>query len=223
MLVKDFINIMENDITPDVLDLISNIDDSADNGVKNIKSKVKAYSERLNNDRQKIRTELDSEYKTNLSKLLGVEVKDLTQDEIDSIINSKIENSDVVKEANRIIAENNQKMVQEALDSNILKIKAINPDIDTAEKLIAHPQYADIDAKVKKGYDLYDAYVSVVGISNNDSGQGGNPGHKSISSNTIPYVQSENISESTLAAYRRAFPGKSDEEIIKMYRRDRTQ
>lgn len=213
---------MENDITPDVLDLIANTDDSADSGVKNIKSKVKAYSERLNNDRQKIRTELDSEYKANLSKLLGVEVKDLTKDEIDTIINSKIESSDVVKEANRIIAENNQKLVQEALDNNILKIKAINPDIDTAEKLIAHPQYADIDAKVKKGYDLYDAYVSVVGLSNNSS-QGGNPGHKSISSNTIPYVQSENISESTLAAYRRAFPSKSDEEIIKMYRRDRTQ
>ena len=213
---------MENDITPDVLDLISNIDDSADSGVKNIKSKVKAYSERLNNDRQKIRTEVDSEYKTNLSKLLGVEVKDLTQDEIDTIINSKIENSEVVKEANRIIAENNQKLVQEALDTNILKIKAINPDIDTIDKLLAHPQYADIDAKVKKGYDLYDAYISVVGISNN-SGQGGNPGHKSVSSNTIPYVQSENISENTLAIYRRAFPGKTDEEIIKMYRRDRAQ
>lgn len=213
---------MENDITPDVLDLISNIDDSADSGVKNIKSKVKAYSERLNNDRQKIRTEVDSEYKTNLSKLLGVEVKDLTQDEIDSIINSKIESSDVVKEANRIIAENNQKLVQEALDNNVSKIKAINPDIDTIDKLLAHPQYADIDAKVKKGYDLYDAYISVVGISNN-SGQGGNPGHKSVSSNTIPYVQSENISENTLATYRRAFPGKTDEEIIKMYRRDRAQ
>lgn len=213
---------MENDITPDVLDLISNIDDSADSGVKNIKSKVKAYSERLNNDRQKIRTEVDSEYKTNLSKLLGVEVKDLTQDEIDTIINSKIENSEVVKEANRIITENNQKLVQEALDTNVSKIKAINPDIDTIDKLLAHPQYADIDAKVEKGYDLYDAYISVVGISNN-SGQGGNPGHKSVSSNTIPYVQSENISESTLATYRRAFPGKTDEEIIKMYRRDRAQ
>lgn len=214
---------MGNDITLDALDAVISADDSADSGVKKIKDGVKAYSERLKNDREKIRTQVEVEYKTNLSKLLGVEVKDLTQDELDTIINSKVENSDVVKEANRIISENNQKLIQDALDSNVIKIKALNPDIDSVDKLLAHPQYNDIDAKVKKGYDLYDAYVSVVGSTGN-SGQGGNPGQKTnLNSTTIPYVSSEKISETTLATYRRAFPTKSDEDLIKMYRRDREQ
>ena len=43
---------MENDITLEALDAITNADDTADNSVKKIKDGVKRYSERLNNDRQ---------------------------------------------------------------------------------------------------------------------------------------------------------------------------
>lgn len=209
---------MENDITLEALDAISNADDTADNSVKKIKDGVKRYSERLNADRIKIRTELENQYKSELSQYFGTDIKSLSKEDIDEAIKLKIENSDVVKEANKIIEANNAKLVQEALDANINKIKALNPDIDTAEKLCAHPQYNDIKAKVDKGYELYDAYISVVGITSNSTGT--NPVRQSIDSKTISYVQPETISDATLQFYMKAFPNKTKEEIIAMYRRD---
>ena len=209
---------MENDITLEALDAISNADDTADNSVKKIKDGVKRYSERLNADRIKIRTELENQYKSELSQYFGTDIKSLSKEDIDEAIKLKIENSDVVKEANKIIEANNAKLVQEALDANINKIKALNPDIDTAEKLCAHPQYNDIKAKVDKGYELYDAYISVVGITSNSTGA--NPVRQSIDSKTISYVQPETISDATLQFYMKAFPNKTKEEIIAMYRRD---
>ena len=201
---------MENDITLEALDAITNADDTADNSVKKIKDGVKRYSERLNNDRQKIRTDVENQYKSKLSKILGVEIKDLTEEAINEALKIKIEDSDVVKEANKVIEANNAKLVQEALDANISKIKALNPDIDSAEKLCQHPQYDKIKEKIDKGYELYDAYISVVGFNNNSNA--GNPVKKSIDSKTI--------SDATLAYYQKAFPNKTKEEIIAMYRRD---
>ena len=209
---------MENDITLEALDAISNADDTADNSVKKIKDGVKRYSERLNADRIKIRTELENQYKSELSQYFGTDIKRLSKEDIDQSIKLEIENSDVVKEANKIIEANNAKLVQEALDANINKIKALNPDIDTVEKLCAHPQYNDIKAKVDKGYELYDAYISVVGITANSAGT--NPVRQSIDSKTISYVQPETISDATLQFYMKAFPNKTKEEIIAMYRRD---
>ena len=209
---------MENDITLEALDAIANVDDTADNSVKNIKDGVKSYSERFNNDIQKIRTDVDIQYKSELSKILGVEIKDLTKEAIDEALKIKIEDSDVVKEANKVIEANNAKLVQEALDANINKIKALNPNIDSAEKLCELPQYDEIKAKVDKGYELYDAYVSVVGFDSNSTGSA--PVKKSIDSKTISYVQPETISDATLSFYQKAFPNKTKEEIIAMYRRD---
>lgn len=210
---------MENDITLEALDAITNADDTADNSVKKIKDGVKRYSERLNTDRQKIKTELENQYKSELSQYFGTDLKSLSKADIDEAIKLKIEDSDVVKEANKIIEANNAKLVQEALDANINKIKALNPDIDTAEKLCAHPQYNDIKAKVDKGYELYDAYISVVGITSSST-TGTNPVRQSIDSKTISYVQPETISDATLQFYMKAFPNKTKEEIIAMYRRD---
>lgn len=209
---------MENDITLEALEAITNADDTADNSVKKIKDGVKRYSERLNNDRQKIRTDVENQYKSKLSKILGVEIKDLTEEAINEALKIKIEDSDVVKEANKVIEANNAKLVQEALDANISKIKALNPDIDSAEKLCQHPQYDKIKEKIDKGYELYDAYISVVGFNNNSNA--GNPVKKSIDSKTISYVQPETISDATLTYYQKAFPNKTKEEIIAMYRRD---
>ena len=209
---------MKDDITLEALDAITNVDDTADNSVKKIKDGVKRYSERLNNDRQKIRTDVENQYKSKLSKILGVEIKDLTEEAINEASKIKIEDSDVVKEANKVIEANNAKLVQEALDANISKIKALNPDIDSAEKLCQHPQYDKIKEKIDKGYELYDAYISVVGFNNNSNA--GNPVKKSIDSKTISYVLPETISDATLAYYQKAFPNKTKEEIIAMYRRD---
>ena len=209
---------MENDITLEALEAITNADYTADNSVKKIKDGVKRYSERLNNDRQKIRTDVENQYKSELSKILGVEIKALTEEAINEALKIKIEDSEVVKEANKVIEANNAKLVQEALDANISKIKALNPDIDSAEKLCQHPQYDKIKEKIDKGYELYDAYISVVGFNNNSNA--GNPVKKSIDSKTISYVQPETISDATLAYYQKAFPNKTKEEIIAMYRRD---
>ena len=217
-IIKEGEMVMENDITLEALEAITNADDTADNSVKKIKDGVKRYSERLNNDRQKIRTDIENQYKSELSKILGVEIKDLTEEAINEALKIKIEDSDVVKEANKVIEANNAKLVQEALDANISKIKALNPDIDSAEKLCQHPQYDKIKEKVDKGYELYDAYISVVGFNNNSNA--GNPVRKSIDSKTISYVLPETISDATLTYYQKAFPNKSKEDIIAMYRRD---
>ena len=210
---------MKDDITLEGLDAITNVDDTADKSVKKIKDGVKRYSERRNNDRQKIRTDVENQYKSELSKILGVEIKDLTEEAINEALKIKIEDSDVVKEANKVIEANNAKLVQEALDANISKIRALNPDIDSAEKLCQHPQYDKIKEKIDKGYELYDAYISVVGFNNNNSNTG-NPVRKSIDSKTMSYVQPDTISDATLAYYQKAFPNKTKEDIIAMYRRD---
>ena len=217
-IIKEGEMVMENDITLEALEAITNADDTADNSVKKIKDGVKRYSERLNNDRQKIRTDIENQYKSELSKILGVEIKDLTEEAINEALKIKIEDSDVVKEANKVIEANNAKLVQEALDANINKIKALNPDIDSAEKLCQHPQYDKIKEKIDKGYELYDAYISVVGFNNNSNA--GNPVRKSIDSKTMSYVQPDTISDATLAYYQKAFPNKTKEDIIAMYRRD---
>ena len=218
-IIKEGEMVMENDITLEALEAITNADDTADNSVKKIKDGVKRYSERLNNDRQKIRTDIENQYKSELSKILGVEIKDLTEEAINEALKIKIEDSEVVKEANKVIEANNAKLVQEALDANISKIKALNPDIDSAEKLCQHPQYDKIKEKIDKGYELYDAYISVVGFNNNNS-NAGNPVRKSIDSKTMSYVQPVTISDATLAYYQKAFPNKTKEDIIAMYRRD---
>ena len=209
---------MENEITLEALAAITNVDDTADNRVKKIKDGVKRYSERLNKDREKITTRVETQYKSKLSKILGVEIKDLTEEAINEALKIKIEDSDVVKEANKVIEANNAKLVQEALDNNINKIKALNPSIDSVEKLCELPQYDEIKAKVDKGYELYDAYISVVGFDSNSTGS--TPVKKSIDSKTISYVQPETISDATLSFYQKAFPNKTKEEIIAMYRRD---
>ena len=209
---------MENEITLEALDAITNVDDTADNSVKKIKDGVKRYSERLNKDREKITTEVETQYKSKLSKILGVEIKDLTEEAINEALKIKIEDSDVVKEANKVIEANNAKLVQEALDNNINKIKALNLSIDSVEKLCELPQYDEIKAKVDKGYELYDAYISVVGFDSNSTGS--TPVKKSIDSKTISYVQPETISDATFSFYQKAFPNKTKEEIIAMYRRD---
>lgn len=209
---------MENEITLEALDAITNVDDTADNSVKKIKDGVKRYSERLNKDREKITTEVETQYKSKLSKILGVEIKDLTEEAINGALKIKIEDSDVVKEANKVIEANNAKLVQEALDNNINKIKALNPSIDSVEKLCKLPQYDEIKAKIDKGYELYDAYISVVGFDSNSAGS--SPVKKSIDSKTVSYVQPETISDATLSFYQKAFPNKTKEEIIAMYRRD---
>lgn len=209
---------MENEITLEALDAITNVDDTADNSVKKIKDGVKRYSERLNKDREKITTEVEAQYKSKLSKILGVEIKDLTEEAINEALKIKIEDSDVVKEANKVIEANNAKLVQEALDNNINKIKALNPSIDSVEKLCELSQYNEIKAKVDKGYELYDAYISVVGFDSNSTGSA--PVKKSIDSKTISYVQPETISDATFSFYQKAFPNKTKEEIIAMYRRD---
>ena len=51
---------MENDITLEALDIITDADNTADNSVKKIKNGVKQYSERLNKDREKIRNEMSA-------------------------------------------------------------------------------------------------------------------------------------------------------------------
>ena len=82
---------MENDITLEALDAISNADDTADNSVKKIKDGVKRYSERLNADRIKIRTELENQYKSELSQYFGTDIKSLSKEDIDEAIKLKIE------------------------------------------------------------------------------------------------------------------------------------
>jgi hypothetical protein len=209
---------MEDNITLDALELLTSADDTADNSVKKIKNGVKQYSERLNKDREKIKNQLEADYKSTLSQFLGVEIKELTQKDIDDAINLKIENSDVVKKANQIIEENNAKLIQQNIDDNINKIKALNPSIDSVDKLCTHPQYDAIKAKVDKGYELYDAYISVVGVSSSPIPN--NMVRKGVDSKTVTYVQPDTISDATLSFYRKAFPGKTDAEILELYKRD---
>ena len=67
---------------------------------------------------------------------------------------------------------------------------------------------------------MYDAYISVVGFENTSSNSQSSIVKPNINSKTIPYVQPETMTEATLEFYKKAFPNKTKEEILAMYRRD---
>lgn len=208
---------ISNDYAEDELnDILDSSDIGADNSNR-VKSAAKKYSDRLNKDREHIRSELSTEYLSTLSKALGVEVKSFATEDLENAIKDAISQNETVKNANEVLKENEAKKVQEVLNENIKKIKAINSSIQTLDDIAKLDNYNDIKVKLDKGYDLYDAYISVCGLP-----KPGNDNYRRVSldSKTVSYVKPETMSSDEFKLYKMAFPNKTNEEILAMYRRD---
>lgn len=205
----------ENYANDELDEIINSSDIGADNADK-VKSAAKKYSDRLNKDRERIRGELSTDYLSALSKALGVDVKSFTAEDLKSAIDNAISQNETVKNANEVLKENEAKKVQEVLNENVNKIKSVNASIKSLDDVCKLDKYADIQAKVDKGYDLYDAYISVYGFPTG----GDTPKRVSLDSRTVSYVKPETMSDGEFAIYKKAFPNKTPEEILAMYRRD---
>lgn len=94
-----------NDELDDIIDSSSIGADNADK----VKNAAKKYSERLNKDREHIRSELSTEYLSTLSKALGVDVKSFNTEDLKSAIENAISQSETVKTLMKFLKRTKQR------------------------------------------------------------------------------------------------------------------
>ena len=208
------------------------------------KDKTKAYSERLNADRAKIRAELEAE---NIAKLdaiaqgrgfenwkeleeysnkqaledLGVTDSDAFSKYIDNIISK---NPKII-EANRILEEQAARDRDAKLNEEILKIHELDESIKTIDDLLASPNYDSVLEKVKAGASLLDAYRLanfdiLMGKASDRGSQKTyeNVANKShIKTSTGRAVNDIVVPSEVLSIYKKNMPNWTEEQIKKHY------
>ena len=155
----------------------SEVGESENEQTSSVKSSTKEYSERLNKDREKIRKEIEEEYKLkndNLAKARGFENWEELEEasnremleglgvndteEFKKYLKYVIDNNPTMVEAKAIIAEEQRRNAEKQLQEDIETISKIDPSITSIADLLAHPSYAGIADKVQKGMNIVDAY-----------------------------------------------------------------
>lgn len=208
------------------------------------KDKTKAYSERLNADRAKIKAELEAENKAKLDAIaqgrgfdtwdeleeysnkqaledLGVTDSDAFEKYIDNLISK---NPKII-EANRILEEQAQRDRDAQIEREIEKIHELDESIKTVEDLLASPNYDSVLEKVKQGVTLLDAYRlanfdSIVGRASDKASQKTyeNVANKShIKTATGRAVNDIVVPNDVLSIYKKNMPNWTEEQIKKHY------
>jgi len=151
--------------------------ETEDEQTSTVKNSTKEYSERLNRDREKIRKEIEEEYKLkndNLAKARGfenwAELEEASNREMlegfgvndtegfNKYLENVIANNPAMLQAKAIIAEDQRKNAERQIQEDIVTISKIDPSITSIADLLAHPSYANIAKKVENGMNLVDAY-----------------------------------------------------------------
>lgn len=210
---------------------------------------TKKYSERLNSDRKKIELEVKESYeKEQITKLdaiaktrgysgwkemedavdeqkldeLGIVDKDDFKKYLDGAISK---NEDIIK-AKEIIANQSKLDQDKLIGDQISKINKLNSKINTIDDLAKVDKYDELIDKVKKGYDMVDAYQILY------YNQIQSDNNKSAQINAINNVNSKShlkttnggssnsvikVPDDIMATYRHNSPNMTDKEIKSHY------
>ena len=150
------------------------------------------------------------------------------QDAVKPFINDMVNaHPDVIK-AREALALSHQQEAQRYVDSEIAKIKEINPDIKSFEDVMALKNFGDIEVLLQKNYTISDAY-KIANFNSILEGSG-----KKVAQQVRNGIDSKNhlsptkgagagdtvmVPEDIKEQYRVFNPGISDEEILKDYKK----
>lgn len=209
-------------------------------------SKTKAYSERLNKDREKLRLELEKEAQAKLDAIAKArnfdswaELEEFDQtekitgmgidnpDEFKKMINDLIINNPIVQEAQKVLNKQKKEDQEVYIKTQISEINKLDNGIKTINDLVKLDKYDEFTEKLDKGYSLVDAYKLTYfdKIKNNVE--------EDAKQNTLTNLESKshlkNISgkgskdvyvpDEIMATYKKNMPDMSEEEIRKHYSR----
>lgn len=159
--------------------------DDANGKTDDKKLRTKAYSERLNADRERIREEerkkireiLEKEQKEKLDSIAKKrnfdsweELEEFSEREqlealgiedenaFKEYLTEIINNNPEIKKAKEIIAEKEKMDKETYLNNQLKQISEINPEIKSLDDLVTIDKYDDFSDKVNRGYSLFDAY-----------------------------------------------------------------
>ena len=226
-------------------------DTTTDNGegeeVKTVKKSTKEYSERLKNDREKIRKELEEENNkrmdsiaksrgfenwkeleeySNKEQLQNLGVNDT--DAFEKYLNNIIENNPEMIKARAIIAEQQQKDAERQLNDQVTEIGKLDSSIKNVNDLLNHPSYEKVLNRVKNGANLVDAFKlenfdTLTGRASDAAVQHtlNNINNKSHVKTTSGSASSDVVVPTEVyAMYKRNLPNWTDEQIKKHYAKE---
>lgn len=169
----------ETNIDADNIETTDNTSNDVDNSEQEVqvKNSTKEYSERLKKDREKIRQEIEEEYKLkndNLAKARGYENwaeleeasnRELLEglgvndtEEFNKYLKYAIDNNPAIIEANNIINNQKKAEAERQLQADVAEISKLDPTIKDVNDLLAHPSYDRVYEKVQNGMSILDAY-----------------------------------------------------------------
>lgn len=221
--------------------------DTSKNEDAHVKTATKKYSERLNNDRAKIREDVEKEYTAKLDRIakargfenwaeledysaqqqleeLGVQDKDAFKNYINNIIDN---NSEVLR-ARQIIAEQQEREAKRQLEEQVAEIGKLDSSIASVNDLLSHPSYDRIVERVKKGANIVDAYKlenfdALTGRNTEAAKQSvynniNNKSHVNTVRGTSP--NDVVVPNDIMAIYKKNFPHWTEEQIKKHYAKE---
>lgn len=226
---------------------VTDTDDSEGEEVKTVKKSTKEYSERLKNDREKIRKELEEENNkrmdsiaksrgfenwkeleeySNKEQLQNLGVNDT--DAFEKYLNNIIENNPEMIKARAIIAEQQQKDAERQLNDQVTEIGKLDSSIKSVSDLLNHPSYDKVLDRVKNGANLVDAFKlenfdTLTGRASDAAVQHtlNNINNKSHVKTTSGSASSDVVVPTEVyAMYRRNLPNWTDEQIKKHYAKE---
>lgn len=226
---------------------VTDTDDSEGEEVKTVKKSTKEYSERLKNDREKIRKELEEENNkrmdsiaksrgfenwkeleeySNKEQLQNLGVNDT--DAFEKYLNNIIENNPEMIKARAIIAEQQQRDAERQLNDQVTEINKLDSSIKNVTDLLNHPSYDKILERVKNGASLVDAFKlenfdTLTGRASDAAVQSAlnNINNKSHVKTTSGSATSDVVVPTDVYnTYKRNLPTWSDEQIKKHYAKE---
>lgn len=222
-------------------------DDGEGEEAKTVKKSTKEYSERLKNDREKIRKELEEENNRRLdsiAKSRGFENwKELEEysnkeqlqnlgvndaDAFEKYLNNIIENNPEMIKARAIIAEQQKRDAERQLNDQVAEISKLDSSIKNVDDLLSHPSYDKVLDRVKNGANLVDAFKlenfdTLTGRTSDAAVQHtlNNINNKSHVKTTSGSASSDVVVPNEIyATYRRNLPNWTDEQIKKHYAKE---
>lgn len=156
---------------------VETVTEVADGEEDEKKARTKAYSERLNKEREKIRQEVETEHKNKLNAIAKARNFDSWEEleeydeqerlrtmgiedgpEFKTFLNELITKNPIVKEAQAILIKQKEQDKENFLKEQIKLISQIDKSIVTLDDLVKLDRYDEFAKKIDKGYDLVDAY-----------------------------------------------------------------
>lgn len=208
------------------------------------KISTKAFSERLNREKQKLERDLAEKKKADLDniavskgyknwkdfeqanrkeKLEKIGIED--DETFTSLIDDAVTNNPIVLEAQRVIEAQKEREQKAALDAAINEISEIDPDIKSINDLLVLDNYTEFYDLVERGYALPDAYkiISFDKISNKKAASAAQTVMNNVNSKghitTTKGTQTKEVTvpDDILQGYRKNNPDMSEDEIRKHY------